>query len=138
MSSTDDDDATSVKERFGAVNTSHYDIVKFLCRPWHHIDGQINYDTAKTFVAGVFLHILRNPGVNLRGLSKQFGHAMQRVVLEEVTQSLVDCKCVSRHSNDHVTGTWRIFDSDVISKNKKDDYYITTNDGLLRLSYIIK
>ncbi|XP_076819101.1 general transcription factor 3C polypeptide 1-like isoform X1 [Clavelina lepadiformis] len=127
-------------------DSSSYEKVTFLCRPWHSISGDVNYTNAKMFLTGVFLHILWNPGITLKLLDNRFKAQLHKVALLELLEKLLLYKCiVCRKMTRSTPNGWNLFQplsSPDLHQEcpvaKDSDYYIATSNSVLRMTQLCK
>ena len=58
-----------INKLFFSSDPANYEQVKFFCRPWHNVSGEVNYRTAKLLLTGVFVHVSSNVLVFLQEVS---------------------------------------------------------------------
>ncbi|XP_039256526.2 general transcription factor 3C polypeptide 1-like [Styela clava] len=115
-----------------SVNTEikkKYQEVKFLCRPWHTIGGDVSFNNAKAILFSVYLKIFASPGITQQHLCASY--SFQPICILQLLEILCKTGCITKHIIE-TPGPKKLFGA--LSKPNITTYYEATQDGLIILS----
>merc|ERR1711964_439378 len=69
----------------------------FRVRPWHRIDGIIEFPMMARFIHGIYVHIQQSPGVTFKTLVDLFGAPLDKCSLMDILVYLEVNGAIARH-----------------------------------------